>query len=888
MSARSFKRDHARAEAAAERRRARRARRATLATGAAIGATVVFAPSASAANFEVNDLGDGPADACDATCTLRDAVEGANDSGDPSDTITFADGLTGTITLTEGQLTADFGEELTITDAGTNEVTISGDTGGDERGETRLLYLEPYAEVTLQGLDLEAGYVDGGDKYSGSGGAILVNYAGLIVQDSTISGSYAEFGGAIANLEGIVLLSGSDLTGNGAGAAGGALASTGDKYADEEPPDQLDAARDGNGPRAAADILDGITVTGVDGGTIADNGATLGGAIFSSGNKYDEGSADSSLTTLALNDATIADNGAAAGGGTFSKYSDTTITDSTITGNEASGIAGVASFASQLDVTGSEFTDNYADEFAGAIAAGKYSTLDMTSSTVSGNSAGYAGGIAFSCGCDNPDYVGEPGPSTITQSTISDNEADFGAGGLAIGEIVPGAPVTVRSTTISGNTVDAEDGYGGGVGIYGYIADAIEFTNSTISGNSAAYGGGVVIDEIEDLPEETEARSGDGIVEGGSIDFDNTTIAGNNAAIDGGGIHLGVFQGDGPEQSTIGLSSTVVADNSADDLSQGAAETPGGFRLTNSLVETPGSAAITQDPAGSSILGTDPQLGPLADNGGPTLTHLPSATSPLIDVGLANGLTVDQRGLPRAVESAAPNGPGDGTDIGSVEVQNPTPSRTRALLRDEVPPNCDVPFDGTGLRLAGDNGDQTIDGSPGDDIIRGYGGDDTVLGVGGDDCLTGDSDDDIVDGGDGNDSGNGGDGTDSLSGGEGDDEMRGANDDDNVKLGGGDDKGVGGGGEDRVKGNGGDDAVRGRFGADKVMGDKGDDAVRGGGGNDLVKGGSGANALRGGGGDDTIVLAKGSSNEVNCGKGTDVVKGATKDDVIAPNCETVK
>jgi hypothetical protein len=67
----------------------------------------------------------------------------------------------------------------------------------------------------------------------------------------------------------------------------------------------------------------------------------------------------------------------------------------------------------------------------------------------------------------------------------------------------------------------------------------------------------------------------------------------------------------------------------------------------------------------------DPQLGPLADNGGPTLTRAPLATSPLADVIAADscqadgaaGITTDQRGLlrPRGV----------GCDIGAVEVAEP-------------------------------------------------------------------------------------------------------------------------------------------------------------------------------------------------------------------------
>jgi hypothetical protein len=65
----------------------------------------------------------------------------------------------------------------------------------------------------------------------------------------------------------------------------------------------------------------------------------------------------------------------------------------------------------------------------------------------------------------------------------------------------------------------------------------------------------------------------------------------------------------------------------------------------------------------------DPQLGPLANNGGPTRTLLPAPTSPAVNAGFS-GFAVfptqsptDQRGLGRVV--------GAETDIGAVELQSP-------------------------------------------------------------------------------------------------------------------------------------------------------------------------------------------------------------------------
>jgi hypothetical protein len=85
-------------------------------------------------------------------------------------------------------------------------------------------------------------------------------------------------------------------------------------------------------------------------------------------------------------------------------------------------------------------------------------------------------------------------------------------------------------------------------------------------------------------------------------------------------------------------------------------------------VETPGTAPFRKAVASTTAI--DPQLGPLADNGGATQTQAPSGTSPLIDKGKAAASSeTDQRGQARVVDTAIPNAPaGDGSDIGAVEL----------------------------------------------------------------------------------------------------------------------------------------------------------------------------------------------------------------------------
>ena len=98
------------------------------------------------------------------------------------------------------------------------------------------------------------------------------------------------------------------------------------------------------------------------------------------------------------------------------------------------------------------------------------------------------------------------------------------------------------------------------------------------------------------------------------------------------------------------------------------------------------SSSLIEQPEGlqsyAAIIGVDPQLGPLADNGGPTQTMRPASTSPAIDRGVGAGASTDQRGQPRVfdVPSLSNAAGGDGADIGAFELQSseyvPPPSPT--------------------------------------------------------------------------------------------------------------------------------------------------------------------------------------------------------------------
>ena len=776
-------------------------------------------------------------------------------------------------------------------------MTISGDVTGDgpSSDDSRIFNIETTDPVTMTGLNLTEGYYDQvimNPVILGGGAVSTDPGSDLTMTDSSITDSYATIGGgAILARSSTVELDNTEISGNFALFGGGILSTAFGDYQSKDPY---------TGPSSLV----------VDGGEISDNQAALAG-------------------------------------GAALKYTDTTITDADVAGNNGGQFAGgILQSGGALDMTTSRITGNTTLGSSGGLAVDKYPELSIANSEITGNSAvDTGGGITFT-----GKYPGSSttrgvraasvaattpsGQSEIVDTTIAGNTAQYG-GGVAVYSVAQPVSLLIDRSTFTDNTaeipVDGEgDAIGGAIAFGGEVAGSVEVNDSTISGNSALSGGGVGFDdgahtetsrtraanlssslrampasplkaearralkaEAKAQPEERRQTYGDG-----SINLDNTTIAANDADYTGGGIYLGGYYGDDPYaekpnvSSTIPLSSTIVADNTAggaaNDLEQASNSDGGGFRLTNSLIETPDGAPITQAPSGSSILGTDPDLGPLTDNGGPTLTQLPSTTSPVIDVGLANGLAVDQRGEQRTVDgSGAANGPGDGTDIGSVEVQNPSTSGIRPLLPSEVPAGCLIPFSKASLALAGDGTANTIVGSDGSDILRGFGGDDTILGKPGDDCLTGDDDDDTVNGASGDDFGDGGSGKDVMNAGSGDDAFQGRGGNDVINMGSGSDSGIGGGADDKINGGNGQDDLRGRSGNDKVFGHGGKDNLKGGRDDDKVKGGGGNDVLHGGAGKD-VVDGGGGKDKIHCGTGKGDVAIASKNDTVDHDCEIVK
>jgi predicted outer membrane repeat protein len=533
------------------------------------------------------------------------------DTSDPGDGVCDV-----TCSLRDAVTTAnDNGEDDTITFA-------SGVTGTIHLGAAGPLYFghssgSAYEALTIQG--------PGADvlALSGDGVARIVDatdrHGDLTLTGLTLTDGSAARGGAIdAELRGTLTIADSVISGNAGSQRGGALYT-------RVPTDISRSLLSGNSASA-------------DGGAIA-----AGEGIFNS------------YPTVAVVDSTISGNTAEGDGGAIYSGTHVAVTGSQISGNSAGNGGGIAT-SKDLRVEASTISGNVATGDGGGIAraGGKYGSLDVLDSRISGNSASHGGGLSFNRSAA-ADYGAR---NAISGTTISGNDATTSGAGLFLGTLEPSGQLAIARSTIAGN--DAGSGTGGGMTIAGPIDGDLDVLDSTISGNSAATGAGATV--LDDAT------------------FDNSTIAANTAPSGAGGVFIGP-PGEG-DAARVGLNSTIVADNAQDDIAGGSPG--GGFHLTFSLVERPGGAPLTQAADAPSLIGQDPQLGPLADNGGPTQTHLPARTSPAIEQGHGELGTTDQRGQPRVVDNNSPNAlNGDGTDIGAVELDKPP--------NDPMPPRSTPP-----------------------------------------------------------------------------------------------------------------------------------------------------------------------------------------------------
>ena len=280
---------------------------------------------------------------------------------------------------------------------------------------------------------------------------------------------------------------------------------------------------------------------------------------------------------------------------------------------------------------GNGFNGGGGNTFAGGIWLNSGSTLDLLGVTVTGSTSSRGGGIMAN------------GTLTMTDSLVTNNSSTSWAGG-----IMNGGQVTVWNSNISNNS-------GEGAGLFNDGGNTLIVANSTISGNQPATNGG-------------------GIQNRGLLIVTNSTISGN--ADDGVINYFGNVTalirfstivsntGNGIQNNNSGgvgivnLSNTIVAYNGSPDCVNFAVFNDNGYNLMQGAGI---SACDLVDGVNGNIIGADPLLGPLADNGGGTQTHGLLSGSPAIDAGDNTTCEpTDQRGVARPVDATC--------DIGAVEL----------------------------------------------------------------------------------------------------------------------------------------------------------------------------------------------------------------------------
>ncbi|MEM8943643.1 MAG: choice-of-anchor Q domain-containing protein [Planctomycetota bacterium] len=605
--------------------------------GSDIGAFEVQAELSSLTVTTTTDVVDNT----DNLTSLREAIMFANSQAG-SDTVMFDAGLSGTITLTGGEISIT--DSVAIAGPDAENLTISGNNGSrifniTDSDNMNLL------DVEIRGLTLRDGVASGiGDV--GRGGAVFAQ-ENLTILDSVFTGNTAsETGGALfvdasattVGAASALTIQRSQFTLNQSTGDGGAI--------DVE----SDADADGSSVtvRIEDTTISGNSTTGSEGD---------GGGLYLDVESYG-GTATTEATLLRT---VITGNAAGDKGGGlgtdmdvgFSSGGSTTLTilDSDISGNTATDDGGgvylenaafgvnssVSTIIRRTTITGNTTTQGNGggiiDDDSQAGNSAKTSIL-LDEVMLSGNSAPSGRGGGFFT--DANTYLPNAEVTiTITGSTITGNSARSGGGientvYAAAGATNAKVALVIRDSTVSGNT--AGTGGGGGLDINpdsyepsATVATIIE--NSTISGNSTEGRGGGILN----------TGSGATTVTASTITGNTSGVGSSEPLYSGGGIHV--------DGGTFSLRNTIVAGNTdstgtAPDIDDTATAISASFSLIgdntgSSLTEAPvGSADASGNLIGGATNGViNPLLGPLADNGGPTHTHALLKGSPAIDAG---------------------------------------------------------------------------------------------------------------------------------------------------------------------------------------------------------------------------------------------------------------
>jgi CSLREA domain-containing protein/MYXO-CTERM domain-containing protein len=311
-----------------------------------------------------------------------------------------------------------------------------------------------------------------------------------------------------------------------------------------------------------------------------------------------------------------------------------TVTVDNVTATDEMNNNSTGSETSTMTITNSTLSDINNNSGNGA----SVTTLTITGSTMGAidNNSGFGSTTHMTLSGDTTDLIDNNSgfDNSVTTADISDSST---------GEIDNNASddssttVTVTDTTITG------DGGSDGVDVEN-VNSHVTITGTTITNfDEGVFTDGtttIVNSTISGNVSETVA------VGGGTLDITNSTLTDSQDGIDSFG-------------GTVTVTNTILSDQAGEGSNCDGQVNSGGGNISDD-----DSCGFNQ---ANDLNDTDPQIGPLADNGGPTQTHLPQTGSPAIDGGLNDPCpSTDQRG-----ETRPQDGDGNGSaicDVGAVEV----------------------------------------------------------------------------------------------------------------------------------------------------------------------------------------------------------------------------
>jgi hypothetical protein len=373
---------------------------------------------------------------------------------------------------------------------------------------------------------------------------------------------------------------------------------------------------------------------------------------------------------MTITDATVQDNTTAGVGAGIAAYAITAdsqlwLRTSTVMSNVAALNAGgllnsaEAGLTSIMQVEGSNITENRATSTAlgqgigGGVVngwvqggGGGVAETRLLQANIADNEAQSGGGVA------NIDVSGYPTRTArvvFYQSTLARNAA-AGVGserGVGGGLLNRNGEATISNSTFSGNQAIGDDtaqgGRGGGIANNGRgITTTLQLYNSTIAFNEASQAGGGVAVLGQPATPPTSMTAGNTLIVSNLL---TPTVSASNGA---------VLAAIGSPQVIVGTESCSIEDGDSDSL---------GGNIEDGTTCDFDEATDQQD--------TDVQLGPLADNGGPTLTHLITDIGAAFNRGVDAICTappvnaVDQRGVTRPQQGRC--------DVGAVELEPEPP-----------------------------------------------------------------------------------------------------------------------------------------------------------------------------------------------------------------------